>query len=725
MPWIKDDVDDHKKGLTDKEKDQWVKIANSVYESCLADGGTDEECAPKAIKQANGATESKAAPVIDKEVRILDIEDAEVRAVGNSRKIEGYGIVFNKKSLDLGGFREVIVPEAVEGVFERSDVLALLNHDVSKGVLARSTNGKGTMALQIDAKGVRYSFDAPKFDLGDELLEGVRRGDIKGSSFSFTLEKDEWDYKQKPALRTIKKFSMIYDMSPVYHEAYPDTTVALRNLDKLKEEVTETETKAEEVEVKPVAEEPVMEPITERTEPEPEVKEPVVEQRNINNLKIIPMTIKELQDLKAQAYEENKKIFAQTKQEKRSQTETETEIIKANSQKMLEYELEIETETRQLGANKFVGPWIGITKKEEFSLIKTIKAMVDNREMPIAATDLTLEGRDQYQKSAITDFNGRLVIPIRDTPWKYEKRADILAGTANQGQEIVSEDKKAILPPLLPRLIFSQAGATYMTGLVGNVSIPSYAGTTVAWKTEVEAAADGGGGFKEVNFAPLRLTAYVNVSKTFLAQDGVGAEALLLDNIAGAVTRMLEKTVLGPATLVANTQPSGIGYKLNVANGGGVAELTGVTITNAALIGLETTVDTANALDGNLAYITNSIGRGLLKGIDKGVANDTGDFLCSEDNKVNGYPLLVTNSIVSTYGTGGTGNMVVFGNWKDLMIAQWGGYDITVDPYTMAKTNQVQIVINCYFDAKGLRGLTGAGATLDEYAKSFSALSIL
>jgi hypothetical protein len=68
--------------------------------------------------------------------------------------------------------------------------------------------------------------------------------------------------------------------------------------------------------------------------------------------------------------------------------------------------------------------------------------------------------------------------------------------------------------------------------------------------------------------------------------------------------------------------------------------------------------------------------------------------------------------------------MIAFGNWADLCIAQWGGYDITVDPYSAAATNQVKIVINAYFDAKGLRGSTGAGATLDEYAYSFSAMSI-
>jgi HK97 family phage major capsid protein len=143
------------------------------------------------------------------------------------------------------------------------------------------------------------------------------------------------------------------------------------------------------------------------------------------------------------------------------------------------------------------------------------------------------------------------------------------------------------------------------------------------------------------------------------------------------------------------------------------------------MVGLETAVDVSNALDGNLAYITNGTGRGILKSIDKGVANDTGEMLMT-DGMLNGYPVLVTNSAATTAGDDDTGELLVFGNWADLCIAQWGGYDITVDPYTAAATNQVKIVINAYFDAKGLRGTatTGSGTAADDYAKSFASLAI-
>jgi hypothetical protein len=56
MPWTIADVDKHKKGLSDKQKKQWVAVANSVLAKCIKDGGTDATCAPTAIREANGVT---------------------------------------------------------------------------------------------------------------------------------------------------------------------------------------------------------------------------------------------------------------------------------------------------------------------------------------------------------------------------------------------------------------------------------------------------------------------------------------------------------------------------------------------------------------------------------------------------------------------------------------------------------------------------------------------
>lgn len=169
-----------------------------------------------------------------KEVRNCKIEVRNLNS--ESREVEGYALVFDSESNDLGGFNEVIDRNALQGVIEKSDVLCLLNHNEDKGVLARSNKGDGSLTLEVDDKGLKYRFDAPKTALGDELLEGLRRGDISTSSFAFTVDTDEWTKRNDGSyLRTIRSIKELYDVSPVYHAAYNTTSVNTRGLDDLKQ----------------------------------------------------------------------------------------------------------------------------------------------------------------------------------------------------------------------------------------------------------------------------------------------------------------------------------------------------------------------------------------------------------------------------------------------------------------------------------------------------------
>lgn len=155
-----------------------------------------------------------------------------------SRLVSGYALVFESESNDLGGFTEVISKDALQGVLEKSDVLALLNHNEDRGVLARSSYGEGSLVLEIDEVGLKYLFEAPKTALGDELLEGLKRGDIRNSSFAFTVAEDNWEKRNDGTiLRTITKIDQLFDVSPVTFPAYNATSVKIANrcLDKVKE----------------------------------------------------------------------------------------------------------------------------------------------------------------------------------------------------------------------------------------------------------------------------------------------------------------------------------------------------------------------------------------------------------------------------------------------------------------------------------------------------------
>ena len=157
------------------------------------------------------------------------------------RTVEGYALLFDTPSDGLS-FTEVIKRGALDGVLEKSDVFALLNHDQRRGVLARSKYGKGSLSLSVDDKGLKYRFDAPKTALGDELLENIRRGEIGESSFCFDVEKDTWEKRSDGSWkRTIEKFGNIYDTSPVYNGAYSKTSVYMRGKEAAEEELRHRE----------------------------------------------------------------------------------------------------------------------------------------------------------------------------------------------------------------------------------------------------------------------------------------------------------------------------------------------------------------------------------------------------------------------------------------------------------------------------------------------------
>lgn len=159
------------------------------------------------------------------------------------RTVEGYALLFDVRADNLG-FEEVIERGALDGVLGKSDVFALLNHDRSKGILARAKNGNGSLSLEVDSKGLKYRFEAPKTALGNELLENLRRGEIDQSSFAFTVADggEKWE-RQKNGIwkRTISKFERIYDVSPVYNAAYSKTSVYMRGKEEAEKELEERE----------------------------------------------------------------------------------------------------------------------------------------------------------------------------------------------------------------------------------------------------------------------------------------------------------------------------------------------------------------------------------------------------------------------------------------------------------------------------------------------------
>lgn len=169
-----------------------------------------------------------------KEIRNIPSQILLKEGTEEKRTVEGYAFLFGVPSDGLS-FEEVIEPGAADGVIEKSDVFATLDHG---GILARSKYGKGSLQLSLDEKGLLYRFEAPRTALGDQLLENIRRGEIDQSSFCFEVEKEKWEKKSDGGWkRSILKFSRLHDVAPVYNAAYSKTTVYLRGKEAAEEEI--------------------------------------------------------------------------------------------------------------------------------------------------------------------------------------------------------------------------------------------------------------------------------------------------------------------------------------------------------------------------------------------------------------------------------------------------------------------------------------------------------
>lgn len=159
------------------------------------------------------------------ELRVFPFEGVEIRAEDGAKPmIRGHAAVFNKKSENLGGFREVILPGAFKKVLE-DDVRALWNHNADN-VLGRSK--AGTLRLSEDARGLAVEIDPP--DSAIRELEAIRRGDVDQMSFAFQVDEDREEKHGGEILRTIVSVKRLLDVSPVTYPAYRQTDVAVRSI---------------------------------------------------------------------------------------------------------------------------------------------------------------------------------------------------------------------------------------------------------------------------------------------------------------------------------------------------------------------------------------------------------------------------------------------------------------------------------------------------------------
>lgn len=325
---------------------------------------------------------------------------------------------------------------------------------------------------------------------------------------------------------------------------------------------------------------------------------------------------------------------------------------------------------------------LGMNEKERqrFSIVSAIRSIVKGDRLE----GLEKEVSDATGKLMGADGSNRSIhLPLDILRSELNGRARALeAGAASEGGYSVATDLGGMIGLLRNKTQVLALGATQLTGLRGNLSLPRQDGAaTASWVDEEGSVSDSAQTLGQLSFTPNRLAARTVYSDQLVAQSSIGIEAFVRGDLMRVTAIALDAAALhGTGT---SNQPLG----LDGVTGIGAVTFGGAP-TWADIVEFETDIAAANGDVGTMAFLTSPAVRGKWKTTVRVASTDS--IFLTEGNEANGYPVVVSNNVV--------GDIVFFGVWSQLTIATWGAMSLIVDPYSKAATGQHAVTACSFHD---------------------------
>ena len=380
----------------------------------------------------------------------------------------------------------------------------------------------------------------------------------------------------------------------------------------------------------------------------------------------------------------------------------ESEALKKALGEMKELEAEldaaqkVELAERAIAKKKFEE--LEAREGRQFSMVKFLRELANDptgKSLTGIEAEVAEMGADEFKRLGLS-AKGAVVPSVA-----LRASAGQNATTAADGGNLKTVMPLRYIDSLKERLVVAKLGATMVGDLVGDLPIAGSGNISAGWGAEGASASVTKIAFTRQSLTPHRNFVDCAFSKDLLRQTSLDVEAIVRQKMLDAHAVLIDTAAI--AGTGANSQPTGILTGITNAASGLVATGTnGGPITWANIVALESVVNANNANRGKLGYLTNAKVIGDLKTIERTATN--GRYLLDGDfTKLNGYPIEWTNLVPSnlTKGTAsGVCSALIFGNFEDLWIAQWGGIDIVVDPFSLKKQADVEICLNAWNDCK-------------------------
>jgi HK97 family phage major capsid protein len=248
-------------------------------------------------------------------------------------------------------------------------------------------------------------------------------------------------------------------------------------------------------------------------------------------------------------------------------------------------------------------------------------------------------------------------------------RRDLTVATAGAGGFLVGTENVGFIEMLRNRSVAFRMGARRLSGLQGSVTVPrqSAAATAVWLANEASTLTESQQTFVQMALSPKNVGAYTEISRQLLLQASPGAEGIVTDDLAQVTAIAADLGVLEGSG--ASGQPTGI------SGTSGIGSVSGTSLAAAGIIEFMTDIATANVTPSRPGYVTTAAVAGLLMVRPELPTTGTTRLWMGNpwDGSLFGIPAMTSNQL--------TAASMIFGDWPEVVVAEWGVLEVEVNPY--------------------------------------------
>jgi HK97 family phage major capsid protein len=342
--------------------------------------------------------------------------------------------------------------------------------------------------------------------------------------------------------------------------------------------------------------------------------------------------------------------------------------------------------------------------KDQFSFKRAMSMAITGRRDGVEA-EFSSIGSEEFQRSGVSVSAHSIKIPSE----VFKRDMSATGGTSgSEGGVNVQTSVGSIIDVLLPKTVLRGLGVQQLSGLVGNLDMPTASTVPSAgWNTENGSATEKSPTFSKITFSPKRLAAYIQVSNQLMLQSSNSIDAYVRNWLLNAMAQSLESAAIKGG---GSNEPVGIisNSSVNVTFAGGATSnstnANGIAPVWADVINLMKAIENSNGTMIN--YLTNPKVKAALQTIPRQSSGVEGNFIWPAGaNELNGYGAATTTLVPSNLSKGSSSSLsaLIAGDFSQMMVANWGGLELTVDPYSGATAGLTNVVLNAYMDVNLLQ----------------------